>query len=329
MDMDPTGSGPTNPLRQPPGFPIKGGLTIAAVLLALLVAWQIKPWFTVDQNERAVVDRFGKFSSIAGPGLNFRVPIVNGVTMFPTSIQHIETAHINTYTVDNQELDAIIVVNFQLHENQLERIFAENRDFKTKLEALSLDRFKREMGKVNITQVASHRGDVAKSVKDLLAKDASELYGIAIVDFQIKDLKYTDTYRRAVDAAATAKAKVEQAEQEKRQAEVDALRKKIAAEGEANAVRETARGFADGELLKKTAEAKGLELVGLAQAKALEAQGSALKGNPSLVALETARRWSGALPVNMYGSAPVPLLNLTQPTSADGITGGPIIKAEK
>ena len=137
-----------------------------------------------------------------------------------------------------------------------------------------------------------------------------ELFGITIVDFQINDIRYTEQYRRAVDSAAIAKAKVEQAEQERRMAEVVAQRQKIQAEGEANAVREQARGKADGELLLATAQAKGKELVGLAEAKALEAQGQALRSNAALIQLEFAKRWSGNLPVNMYGSAPVPLLNL-------------------
>ena len=112
-----------------------------------------------------------------------------------------------------------------------------------------IDRFKREMGKINITAVAAHRGDVALAVQKSLESDATQLFGINIVDFQINDIRYTEQYRRAVDAAAIAKAKVEQSEQERRQAEVVAQRQKIQAEGEANAVREQARGKADGELL--------------------------------------------------------------------------------
>jgi regulator of protease activity HflC (stomatin/prohibitin superfamily) len=104
------------------------------------------------------------------------------------------------------------------------------------------------------------------------------------------------------------KAKVEQSEQKRRQAEVVTQRQKIQAEGEANAVREQARGKADAELLLATAQAKGKE--GLAEAKALEAQGQALRSNTSLIQLEVAKRWSCNLPVNMYGSAPLPLLNL-------------------
>ena len=140
-----------------------------------------------------------------------------------------------------------------------------------------------------------------------------------IVGFQINDIRNTEQYRRAVDAAAIAKAKVEQSEQERRQAEVVAQRQKIQAEGEANAVRKQARGKADGELLLATAQAKGKELVGLAEAKALEAQGQALRSNTSRIQLEVAKRWSGNLPVNMYGSAPLPLLNLP----ADGPQASP------
>ncbi len=147
----------------------------------------------------------------------------------------------------------------------------------------------------------------------VLEGEALALFGISVVDFQINDIRYTEQYRRAMDAAAIAKAKVEQSEQERRQAEVVAQRQKIQAEGEANAAREQARGKADGELLLSTAQAKGKELVGLAEAKALEAQGQALRSNASLIQLEVAKRWSGNLPVNMYGSAPLPFLNLHQP----------------
>ena len=284
----------------------------AAVGLGLAL-WALSPFFTVGEFERTVVTRFGQVSSLAGPGLHFRIPIVNGLETFPVSIQRMTAEHLNTYTIDNQELDAVVTLNFRIPESEVIRVYSTNRDYRANLEKFMIDRFKREMGKINITQVAAHRGEVAQSVKTALETEALRLFGIQIVDFQINEIKYTDTYRRAVDAAATAKAKVEQAEQEKREAEVVALKRRIAAEGEANAVREAARGKADGELLIKTAEAKGKELVGLAEAKALEAQGLALRSNPGLVQLEMAKRWSGALPVNMYGSAPLPFLNIGGP----------------
>jgi modulator of FtsH protease HflC len=287
------------------------GLAGLAGLIALaILLYIVSPFFTVGEYERTVVTRFGQFHSLAGPGLHLRIPFVNGLETFPINIQRMQKDHLNTYTIDNQELDAAVTLNFRIPESEVRRVFTTNRDYRANLESFMIDRFKREMGKINITAVAAHRGDVALAVQKSLESDATSLFGINIVDFQINDIRYTEQYRRAVDAAAIAKAKVEQSEQERRQAEVVAQRQKIQAEGEANAVREQARGKADGELLLATAQAKGKELVGLAEAKALEAQGQALRSNSSLIQLEFAKRWSGNLPINMYGSAPVPLLNL-------------------
>lgn len=290
--------------------PISLAATVAAVVafaIAFIASW---PFFTVGEFERTVVARFGQLSHVAGPGLHFRIPIVDTLETFPVNIQRISKDRVNTYTIDNQELNAAITLNYRIPEDKVDDVYKNNRDYKANLEFYMVDRFKREMGKVNILQVASRRGEVAASVKKTLEAEATTIFGIAIVDFQITDLSYTDSYRRAVDAAATAKAKVEQAEQEKREAEVVALRKKIQAEGEANAEREQARGKADAQLLLATAQAKGKELVGLAEAKALEAQGEALKSNIGLIQLEYAKRWSGNLPVNMYGSAPLPFITL-------------------
>lgn len=305
-----TGSGG----RIPTGIFGIAGLGI--LLLALFGLYLVSPFFTVGEYERVVVTRFGQFSSVAGPGLHFRVPFVNGLETYPINIQRMQKDHLNTFTVDNQELDALVTLNFRIPEAEVRRVFTNNRDYRANLESFMIDRFKREMGKINITQVAAHRGDVALAVQKSLATEAMELFGIQIVDFQINDIRYTEQYRRAVDAAAIAKAKVEQAEQERRQAEVVAQRQKIQAEGEANAARETARGKADGELLLATAQAKGKELVGLAEAKALEAQGQAIRTNDALIQLEFAKRWSGNLPTNMYASTPIPFLNL-QPGSAE------------
>ena len=293
-----------------------GVASLLAVVAAAIGIYLVSPFFTVGEYERTVVTRFGQFSSVAGPGLHFRIPFVNGLEVFPIGIQRMTKDHLNTYTVDNQELDALVTLNYRIAENDVRRVYTTNRDYRANVESFMIDRFKREMGKMNITQVAAHRGDVALAVQKSLHAEALELFGVTVVDFQINDIRYTDQYRKAVDAAAIAKAKVEQSEQERRQAEVNAQRLKIQAEGEANAVREQARGKADGELLLATAQAKGKELVGLAEAKALEAQGMAIRANDALIQLEFAKRWSGNLPTNMYASSPLPFLNLTPPEAA-------------
>src|SRR5437868_12231448 len=198
-------------------FGLAGLVGVAALVVILYV---VSPFFTVGEYERTVVTRFGQFDSVALPGLHFRIPFVNGLETFPVGIQRMQKDHLNTYTVDNQELDALVTLNYRIAEGDVRRVFTTNRDYRANLESFMIDRFKREMGKINITQVAAHRGDVSLAVQKSLVQAAMSLFGVTIVDFQINDIRYTDQYRKAVDAAAIAKAKVEQSEQEKRQAEV-------------------------------------------------------------------------------------------------------------
>lgn len=99
-------------------FSVVGLLALIAVLFLLYL---VSPFFTVGEYERTVVTRFGQFSSVAGPGLHFRVPFVNGLETYPIGIQRLQKDHLNTYTVDNQELDALVTLNFRVNENEVRR----------------------------------------------------------------------------------------------------------------------------------------------------------------------------------------------------------------
>lgn len=88
---------------------------------------------------------------------------------------------------------------------------------------------------------------------------------------------------------------------------------KIRAEGDANAVRARAAGDADARILHATAEAKAIQLQGEAQAAAIRAQAEALKANPDLVSLRKAEKWDGELPTALYGSAPIPFMQIDMP----------------
>ena len=65
----------------------------------------------VGENERTVVTRFDQFSSVAGPGLHFRIPFFNGLEAFPIDIERMQKDHLNAYAVDNPELHALVALN--------------------------------------------------------------------------------------------------------------------------------------------------------------------------------------------------------------------------
>jgi hypothetical protein len=67
--------------------------------------------------------------------------------------------HLNRFAVDNQELDALVMLNCRIAEGDVRRIYTTNRDYRANLEPFMIACFNREMGKITITQVAAHRGE--------------------------------------------------------------------------------------------------------------------------------------------------------------------------
>ncbi len=270
-------------------------------------------YFTVDQNEMTVVTRFGEMQYVADPGLHFKMPFVNSTTAYRTDIQSIApNAAVNTYTVDNQEVDVIFTIFYRVPPTKVAYIFANNRDYQSRIMSLAVDRLKAAMGQVNVQLVAEKRGALRDTIKATLEHDLEPM-GVEVTDFQLTDMQYTQAYRQAINNAAVQKANVESAEYNRQAAEKAALQAKVQAIGLADAARENARGeadarvlnakaSADARLLQATAEAKAIQLQGEAQATAIKAQADALAANKNLVELRKAEKWDGKLPVQMLSS---------------------------
>ena len=285
------------------------GIVLAAVFL-LIVAFSSA--YRVQEYERAVLTTWGEFSGVVGPGLHFKVPFMQSVAYFPINIREIIATKVNTYTEDNQEFDAKIVVFYRIPADSVEFIFKSVPDMKARLKALALDRFKTEMGKVNITQVAQKRGEVRDTIKGVLAATVKDILHVVVTDFQIPNIDYTPSFRKAVEQAAIAKTLVEKALQQKRQKIIQAETAKIEALGKANAAREAAKGRADATLFQAKATAARIRLEGEAKADAISKQARALGNNPLLVEYRKAEQWKGNVP-QWTGGGGLPVINLTPP----------------
>src|SRR2546427_13015840 len=74
------------------------GVVIFAALIALGAL--LGSFFTVNTAERGVVERFNKFSRVAGPGLSLKIPFVESVHKVDMRVQELPFK-IETKTKDN------------------------------------------------------------------------------------------------------------------------------------------------------------------------------------------------------------------------------------
>jgi regulator of protease activity HflC (stomatin/prohibitin superfamily) len=144
-----------------------------------------------------VVSRFGEFRYVAGPGLHFKMPLIDGTQAYRTDIRAMSPEKgVNTYTIDNQEVDAVYTAFNRVPANRVAYIFTNNRDYESRLAAMTLDRLKAAMGQVNVQSVAEKRGELRDAIKATLDHDV-EVLGVEITDFQLTDMQYTDAFRQA------------------------------------------------------------------------------------------------------------------------------------
>jgi len=285
------------------------GSLVAVVVLALAI---LSSAYRVQEYERAVLTTWGEYSGVVGPGLHFKVPVMQSVVYYPINIREIVATKVNTYTEDNQEFDAKIVVFFRIPAENIEFIFKNVPDPTARLRALAVDRFKSEMGKVNITEVAQKRGEVRNRIKGVLSDTVKDILHVDVTDFQIPNIDYTPSFRKAVEQAAIAKTLVEKAQQQKREKTIQAETAKIEAEGKANAAREAAKGHADATRFQAEATAARIRLEGEAKADAILKQAHALGNNPLLVEYRKAEQWKGEVP-QWTGAGALPMINLSPP----------------
>jgi regulator of protease activity HflC (stomatin/prohibitin superfamily) len=272
-------------------------LIVGGILGVCAIVLFLSTYYTVDQYERAVLTRFGKVVAVSEPGLHFKLPFVNYVHTYRIDILSIQPKEaVNTYTVDNQEVDVVFNVFYRIPPDRVAYVYQNVQDYYQRLFNMAVDRLKSEMGKVNVQHVAEQRGAIRDKIKTVLAQDAKEL-GVEVTDFMLTNLEYSKSFRGAVEAAAAAKATVETREQERLQSIKVAEAKVIAAKGVGDAAREQARGEAD-----------GIKMRGEAQAAAIKAQAEALASNAKLVELRKAEKWDGKLPLQML-SGVIPFMN--------------------
>lgn len=278
---------------------------IAAVILVsfgMLIAFG--SWYTVGQDERGVLTRWGAMvQDNIEPGLHWKTPWVNGAYQISVATQRNVYENMEGYSRDQQPAHFRISVNWHIPADKVGEVFWRYNGERGLIDRL-LDRHvpqqsKTVFGKFAALTLIQERNRFDKEVFDALAA-STEGAPIVIESVQTEDVQFSPDYIAAVKARMIAEVEVQklrqQEEQQKVQAEIVVIQANAAAEA---------------KIAQATAEAKAIELNGAAIAAALDLKGKALASNPNLVDMAIAEKWSGALPTQMVPNGALPLLDLT------------------
>jgi regulator of protease activity HflC (stomatin/prohibitin superfamily) len=294
------------------------GSIAGIVVVVLVLIFAFDSYFVVEPTEMAGVRRLGQVVTAKplGPGLHFKLPFIDQVDRLQVSLDTFKLERLTVNTIDNQPIAVTVGLTYRTPPQAVLPLLYEvgragNFDIRENFERIVADRTAKIFAQQNTTRISENRDQIVNALKSLLSHDLGALYHIEVVDFQIADIVYSDSFRASVEAAVKAKNEAVAAENPVNRIRFEAQQAVERANGEAEAKLKLADADRQSTILSAQGRAEGIRLEGEARAAVLRMNAEILKTTPLVVDLAKADRWNGALPLTLLeGTSGLPLLSL-------------------
>jgi prohibitin 2 len=263
-------------------FKLGAHLVIGIVLLIVILS--NLPFTTVGGTEVGVVTKFGQIQSQPlSSGLHVISPFGTEVIKMSVQVQK-DQVKASAASKDLQTVSTEVAVNYHLNSDRVIDIY---RSFKNNIAETLVSPALQESVKAAtakytaeelVTKRETVRDEMEQNVKDKMANT-----GVTVDGFNIIDLDFSPQFNQAIEAKVTAEQNALAAKNKLDQVNYESQQLVVQAKAEAEAIQ------------LKSQAANNDKYIQLQQ---LEVQ------------KEFASKWNGILPVNLYGSAPIPFLQV-------------------
>ncbi len=279
---------------------------VIVVAIILFVLW-ISPFNTVPTGMRGVVTQFGAIKRIEPEGLVI-LPPWQKLDVFNVRAEEATIENADGSTSDTQPVRVSMTVRYNIANDRVAEVFEKySRDgnLSSYVQTATQEVFKAVTAHYTAPDLISQRAKVSADISMAL-KLKLELYGANVINIDMRNFAFSDTYMSAINQKVTQEQLRLVAENQLKTVEAEQKQKVAIAEAEASAM----RARADGESYSNLK-------IATAQAEALKIQNSALAQNKDVLELRRievdkikAERWNGQLPQNIYAGAPIPFLDV-------------------
>ena len=175
----------------------------------------------LNEYERGVIFRLGRFTGVKGPGLIFLIPIVDRMTKVSLRTVVLDVPPQDIITRDNVSMQVNAVVYFRVLYPNKAIIEVENYLFATS--QLSQTTLRSVLGHVDLDDLLSQRDKINAELQDIIDRH-TDPWGIKVAMVEIKHVDLPQEMKRAMAKQAEAererRAKVISAEGERQAASV-------------------------------------------------------------------------------------------------------------
>jgi len=228
-------------------------------ILPLIIIIVPLAFFVVKQQTAAVIERFGKFTSIRHSGLQLKIPVIDRIAgKLSLKIQQLDVV-VETKTKDDVFVKLKVSVQFQVIKTKVYDAFYKLDYPHDQITSYVFDVIRAEVPKMKLDDVFEKKNDIAIAVKSEL-NDAMIEYGYDIIKTLVTDIDPDTQVKNAMNRINAAEREKVAAQYEGdaarilivEKAKAEAESKRLQGQGIADQRREIARGLEESvEVLNK------------------------------------------------------------------------------
>lgn len=173
-----------------------GGIIGFIVLIILIRSFRI-----LNEYERAVIFRLGKFSKVKGPGLIILVPIVDRMVRVSLRTIALDVPSQDIITRDNVSVKVNAVIYFKVADPNKAIIQVEDFMYATSL--VSQTTLRSVLGQSEMDELLAHRDMINTKLKELI-DNQTEPWGIQVNNVELKNVDLPQEMIRAMSRQAEA-----------------------------------------------------------------------------------------------------------------------------
>src|SRR3989344_6745270 len=193
------------------GYPI----VIALILIFIALGLRI-----VNQYQRAVKFRLGKYAGTLQPGLRWIIPFIEWIVKVDVRVIAADIPSQEVITKDNVPMKVNGVVFFKV--THADKAVLEVEEYRYAISQLAQSALRDMTGKAELDSVLAKREEIGNQVQKIVDSE-TDPWGIKVTDVKIKDIELPENMKRAMAHQAEAerdrRARVINAEAEKQAAQ--------------------------------------------------------------------------------------------------------------
>ena len=235
-----------------------GGKVVSLAVAAVVVIWAASGFYTIKEAERGVVTRFGKFSHLVQPGLNWKPTFVDEVT--PVNVESVRELAASGVMLTSDENVVRVEMNVQYRVTNPEEYLFNVTNADDSLRQATDSALRAVIGKYSMDKILTEGRTIIRTDTQKVLDETIKPYkmGLTVLDVNFQAARPPEEVRAAFDKAIAAR---EKEQQSIREAEGYVNKVQPEANGKAQRILEDAKAYKDKTILEAQGDVGRLALL--------------------------------------------------------------------